>query len=231
MSSVASASRRLLVSASVFCAAALLLAGGLATRVERDPRPVTVLPASGERIVYPAGSRPSIALPDGGSMPVRSVLNIRKSMHYGDFVWNDANVQPGPTWVLVDLRRQLLTAFRSGHEIGTAVILYGAQSKPTPAGTFHILQKAEHYASQTYDAPMPFMLRLTGDGVAIHASNVRRRAATHGCIGVPGDFARRLYGAVGVGDVVVVVGSGGHEPTTESVKVNRPLTKLANQAA
>ena len=82
----------------------------------RTPLCAVIVDASGERIVYPAGSRPSIPLPDGRSMPVRLVLNIRKSMHYGDFIWNDANVQPGPTWVLVDLRRQLLTAFRSGHE-------------------------------------------------------------------------------------------------------------------
>jgi lipoprotein-anchoring transpeptidase ErfK/SrfK len=52
---------------------------------------------------------------------------------------------------------------------------------------------------------MPFMLRLTADGVAIHGADVRRGAATHGCIGVPTDFARRLFGAVKLGDPVVIV--------------------------
>ena len=52
---------------------------------------------------------------------------------------------------------------------------------------------------------MPFMLRLTGDGVAIHASNVRQGWATHGCIGVPPDFARKLFSATARGDMVVIV--------------------------
>ena len=68
-----------------------------------------------------------------------------------------------------------------------------------------MLQKAEHYHSRTYDAPMPFMLRLTQDGVAIHASNVRKGWATHGCIGVPEAFARHLFAEMQLGDVVFIV--------------------------
>jgi lipoprotein-anchoring transpeptidase ErfK/SrfK len=53
---------------------------------------------------------------------------------------------------------------------------------------------------------MPFMLRLTADGVAIHASNVRKGWATHGCIGVPEFFARRLYAEMKLGDRVFISG-------------------------
>lgn len=137
--------------------------------------------------------------------PVRSVLNVRKRMRYGDFVWNDKGVAQGSLWVRVDLARQLVSLFRDGHEIGTAVILYGAVNKPTPSGNFTVLQKAEDYHSRTYDAPMPFMLRLTADGVAIHASEVRWGKATHGCIGVPREFARRLYAAMDLGDKVTII--------------------------
>ena len=95
----------------------------------------------------------------------------------------------------IDLTRQLMSVFRGGHEIGSAVILYGTDGKPTPTGSFSILEKdADHY-SHSYDAPMPYMLRLTNDGVAIHGSNVREGYATHGCIGVPLDFARLLFAA------------------------------------
>ena len=70
--------------------------------------------------------------------------------------------------------------------------LYGTDGKPTPTGSFSILEKdADHY-SHSYDAPMPYMLRLTNDGVAIHGSNVREGYATHGCIGIPPNFARLL---------------------------------------
>ena len=137
---------------------------------------------------------------------VQSILNVRKRMEFGDFVWNDRNVPRGTVWVRVDLKSQILSVFRGGHEIGTAVILYGADEKETPDGTFPVLAKIKNHRSATYDnAPMPYTLRLTGDGVAIHGSNVRWGAATHGCIGVPVDFAARLFAEVNKGDQVVIV--------------------------
>jgi lipoprotein-anchoring transpeptidase ErfK/SrfK len=98
-----------------------------------------------------------------------------------------------------------LSVFRAGHEIGTAVILYGAQSKQTPPGKYPIMSKARKHRSSIYDADMPFTLRLTGDGISIHASNVRWGAATHGCIGVPPVFAEKLFDAVAVKDDVLVL--------------------------
>jgi len=41
--------------------------------------------------------------------------------------------------------------------------------------------------------------------VAIHGSNVREGYATHGCIGVPLEFARLLFGAAVKGDQVVIL--------------------------
>lgn len=135
----------------------------------------------------------------------KSLLRITRRMHYGDFVWNDGGVPPGPISIRVDLRTQMLSVFRGGHEIGTAVALYGADSKETPIGTFPILWKGRDHVSSLYDAPMPFTLRLTGDGVAIHGSNVRWGAATHGCVGIPTEFARRVYEEAKIGDLVAIV--------------------------
>jgi len=164
-------------------------------------------PISGPRIVYPADRLPRLALPNGQSRLVRSLLNVQRRMRYGDYVWNDASVPPGETWVRIDLARQTMSVFRGGHEIGTTVILYGTDGKPTPTGIFPILEKAVEHRSTLYDAEMPYMLRLTGDGVAIHASNVRRGSATHGCIGVPTAFAARLFGVVKRGDLVAIDGA------------------------
>ena len=162
-------------------------------------------PAAGTRIWYSADSYPQLALPDGRREVVRSILNITKSMQFGDFVWNEDRIPKGPIWVRIDLARQLLSVFRGGHEIGSAVILYGTDGKATPTGSFTILEKDADYHSRTYDAPMPYMLRLTSDGVAIHGSNVRQGWATHGCIGVPLDFARLIFGAAKKGDPVVII--------------------------
>jgi lipoprotein-anchoring transpeptidase ErfK/SrfK len=167
------------------------------------PAPVPVPP--GTRIRYRQGHYPTFTLPGGRHETVRSVLNIAKAMRFGDFVWDEKDVPEGPVWVRIDLARQLLSVFRDGHEIGSAVILYGTDGKPTPTGGFTILQKdADHYSS-SYDAPMPYMLRLTNDGVAIHGSDVREGFATHGCIGVPLDFARLLFGVAAKGDAVVIL--------------------------
>ena len=158
----------------------------------------------GGRIVYPADRQPVLTLPDGRHQTIRSVLNIQRTMRFGDYRWNDTNVPNGPVWARVDLANQTLSVFRDGHEIGSAVILYGASEKPTPIGTFNVLQKAEEYRSRTYDADMPFMLRLTADGVALHASDVQQGYATHGCIGLPPGFARKLFAQMQVGDLVAI---------------------------
>ncbi|VWX52937.1 L,D-transpeptidase family protein [Novosphingobium sp. 9U] len=171
------------------------------------PLPVSAIPAAHGRITYPAGHLPVLDLPGGERRQVRSLLDIGKPMEFGEFVWNDAGVPAGPVWIRVDLGLQVLSVFRAGHEIGSTVILYGAEGKPTPPGVYPILERARHHRSTLYDAPMPFMLRLTPDGVAIHASNVRAAAATHGCIGVPPEFARRLFEQARRGDKVAIIGA------------------------
>jgi lipoprotein-anchoring transpeptidase ErfK/SrfK len=125
-------------------------------------------------------------------------------MQFGQFVFNDRDIPAGEVIVRVDLRTQLMSVFRSGHEIGTAIILYGANQKPTPNGIFPVLEKRAQHQSNLYNAEMPFMLRLTNDGIAVHGSSVRRGAATHGCIGIPVEFARALFNAVERGDLVVI---------------------------
>jgi lipoprotein-anchoring transpeptidase ErfK/SrfK len=136
---------------------------------------------------------------------IKSVLKIDRKLRYGDFVWNDEGVRPGPTWIRVDLQSQIISIFRSGEEIGTAVILYGAAEKATPPGEFVILAKMRDHRSSLYDAKMPFTLRLTDDGISIHGSDVRWGAATHGCVGVPLEFAEKLFDAAKVGDPVLVI--------------------------
>jgi hypothetical protein len=164
-----------------------------------EPLAVTPPPVQDGRILVAAKGA------DLGGLPaIHSVLDVPQPMTFGDFAWDERGVAAGSVWIRVDLGRQLISVFRGADEIGTAVILYGGNGKPTPTGTFAILQKAADYHSHTYDAPMPYMLRLTRDGVAIHASNVREGWATHGCIGVPLEFARRLFGVVKVGDPVSI---------------------------
>lgn len=190
-----------------------LLAIPLAIAVPGNSVPPTVPPVPNsnqlardtDRIVFLEGRTHLVPLGGDRFRPVRSMLAVRGPMTYGQYRWNDIETSSGPIWVRVDTAAQTLSVFRGSDEIGTAVILYGAGSKPTPSGQFRVLERIADHRSRTYDAPMPYTLRLTADGVAIHGSDVVRGAATHGCIGVPIEFAQRLFAVTRRGDEVYVV--------------------------
>ena len=155
--------------------------------------------------VQPAGRAavPTAVAADGGAF---QRLVIGRQMLHGDYVWQDEGVPPGRIEILIDLSAQTLSVIRGGHEIGRAVMLYGTDENPTPTGSFTILEKDADHVSNLYDAIMPYMLRLTRDGVAIHGSNVRYGWASRGCIGVPDEFAALLFAQARVGDRVTIVG-------------------------
>lgn len=198
------------------CCALLAASAGAWTFIKSEPhnsaavaatRPTAPISDAKARRLFLNRSQIGQALASGTlDRPVKSLLAVKAPLHFGDYVWDDQGVPAGPTWLRVDLYSQLISVFRGGHEIGTAVIVYGADGLPTPTGKFPILAKLKDHRSGTYDAPMPYTLRLTGDGVSIHASSVRWGAATHGCIGIPLPFAERLFAATHVGDEVEIVG-------------------------
>lgn len=143
-----------------------------------------------------------------GPYVIKSALPVAGPLKHGQWIWNEsAAPKTGPMLILVNIAAQTLSVLRDGHEIGTAVILYGADHKPTPIGQFPILVKLKDHASSIYaDAPMPFTLRLTKGGVAIHGTEeLRPDLATNGCIGIPTAFAEKLFGVMAVGDKVIIV--------------------------
>lgn len=144
--------------------------------------------------------------------PIKSLLNVGSRLNFGDFVWRDQGVPKGEVWLRVDLKSQLVSVFRAGHEIGTSVMLYGATEKQTPTGVFPVLAKIKDHESSIYDARMPYTLRLTGDGVSIHGSDVRWGAATHGCIGVPVEFARLIFDQAEKGTKVLILADRSASP-------------------
>lgn len=186
-------------------AIALLLLWSIDPRASASPAQNRPLAKPPGRIFLTPAQRSQAQASGTVDRPIKSLLDVQLPLNYGNYVWDDAAVPKGPTWIRVDLRSQLISVFMSGHEIGTAVIVYGADNKQTPTGKLHILAKARKHRSSLYDADMPYTLRLTGDGVSIHGKDVRWGAASHGCIGVPVEFARRLFNATRVGDDVIVL--------------------------
>ena len=172
-------------------------------RVE-DSTPTAFAGASAQRVFLSDAERAQAVQRELVPQGTRSVLKTGRLAH-GSWRWDEAGVPRGPIAIRVDLGRQLVSVFRGPDEIGTAVIVYGVAGKDTPRGRLPILGKTRDYHSVTYDAPMPFSLWLRDDGVALHGSSVAMGKATNGCIGVPVEFAEKLFEVAQKGDVVEVI--------------------------
>jgi lipoprotein-anchoring transpeptidase ErfK/SrfK len=139
-----------------------------------------------------------------GGPDVHTILDVGHPLEPGDYVWDDDGAPAGATHIVVDTARRQLYVYRGGVEIGRSFAVAGPPESPTPLGRFPILEKDADKYSRSYDAPMPYALRLTRSYVAIHGSKVEWDWVTHGCIGVPLPFARILFRNVRVGDDVLV---------------------------
>ena len=190
-----------------------VLIGGLAlsgspVKVRAAEAPARVSraqPTAARKVVpKPAPVIAATAEPDEGYV-VKRVLDVPEPLRHGAYYWDTEGVPEGPIVITVDLVAQTLSIFRAGYEIGTAAVIYGADEKPTPLGVFTVTQKDAHHVSNLYGAPMPYMLRLTNDGISIHGSALMEgKYATHGCVGVPTAFAKLIFGQVKLGDRVIV---------------------------
>jgi lipoprotein-anchoring transpeptidase ErfK/SrfK len=170
--------------------------------VQDLPAPAVAVPAPAMAVTPAALSAADTKNP----FVIKSILPVEGSIRYGDWFWDESAAPAGGVMVItVDLQARVISAFRDGHEIGTAVVLLGTQKHPTPLGTFPILTKERDNVSEKYNnAPMPWTLRLTWDGIAIHGSPVMNGYASHGCIGVPDEFAAKLFAASKRGDKVII---------------------------
>lgn len=138
---------------------------------------------------------------------VSVVMELDAPLEPGEWAWDDGGARAAdPLWVIVDIRRQQLYVYRGGVEVGRSTLIYGADETPTPFGTFAVLSKVADKRSRSYsNAPMPWAIQLTKSWVAIHgAEQMDPIYATHGCIGVPPEFARTLFNHIRVGDRVTI---------------------------
>ena len=133
----------------------------------------------------------------------------------GEFLWMSAAVTVGPLVMVISLSEQRAYLYRNGILIGATTVSTGRPGYATPSGVFTILQKQKEHRSTLYDdAPMPYMERLTWDGIALHAGGLPGHPESHGCIHLPSEFARRLYDVSPAGMTVVI---GASEKTPKRV--------------
>ncbi len=111
----------------------------------------------------------------------------------------------GPVTLVVSTDAQRLTVYDGEEAVGGTTVSTGVADHPTPHGVFSIIDKRRYHESNIYSAaPMPYMQRLTWSGIALHEGRVTGAPASHGCIRLPGDFARALFSFTREGARVVI---------------------------
>ena len=145
-----------------------------------------------------------IAPPAAQAQSVVSPPDVR-ALKPGEFLWYPQIAPEGPVVLVVSLDEQRADVYRNGIAIGVSTISSGKTGKETPTGVFTILQKNKDHRSNLYnDAPMPYMQRLTWDGIALHGGHLPGYPASHGCVRLPQAFAEKLFAITRFGDSVVV---------------------------
>src|SRR6201995_3619322 len=135
------------------------------------------------------------------SNPSTAVANLKP----GQYLWAPKIAPSGPVLVIVSLAGQLAFVYRNGVLIGVSTVSTGTKDHATPTGVFTVLQKkVTHYSNLYNSAPMPYMQRLTWDGIAMHAGNLPGYPASHGCVRMPKAFSQLLYGVTKLGMTVVI---------------------------
>jgi hypothetical protein len=111
----------------------------------------------------------------------------------------------GPLFFVISLKSQHVSVYSDDGLYARSPVSTGQPGHPTPRGIFSIIGKERMHHSNIYSgAPMPFMQRITWSGVAMHHGVVPGYPASHGCIRLPYDFARRMFGVTQGNERVVI---------------------------
>ena len=175
----------------------------------------------------PAGSDYLLGL---GSAPPQAPpsLGVGEQVSY----WDDDGA-PGAPHVVVDLKKQVAHFYRGAHVIGVAAIASGKEGRNTPPGQYKIMEKDPTHKSSKYGwiedsqgkmvnedatpstpvpagcryvaAPMPWFMRLRGDGVGMHEGYLPGYPASHGCIRMDRGVVKKFYDNAYVGMPVQVI--------------------------
>lgn len=150
----------------------------------------------------------SAALAGERPLPTGNLEAAIASLAPGDFFWAGEVSPEGPVSIIISLPLQRAQVYRNGIMIGVSSVSTGKPGHETPTGLFTILQKDRVHFSNLYnDASMPFMQRLTWDGIALHAGRLPGHPDSHGCIRLPDAFAEKLFAITKLGIAVVVTAS------------------------
>ena len=111
---------------------------------------------------------------------------------------------PEQLHIEISLASQHVSLIKDGVPIFETVCSTGRDGYSTRTGDFVITDKERNHRSTIYHVDMPYFMRLSCLDFGMHEGVVPRYPASHGCIRLPGDAARKLFAEIPIGTLVSV---------------------------
>jgi ankyrin repeat protein len=187
---------------------ALLSSKGLRSYVEEDRNLTVVMLAAGLgqddylRALINAGANRNRLT----SRDKMSALDIAAETSH----WRSAQIllgggpSPDRLRLEISLALQRVALVKDGVPVYRAQCSTGRPGYSTKRGEFVITNKERNHRSTIYHVEMPYFMRLSCLDFGMHAGYVPNHPASHGCIRLPEDAARKFFSEIPVGTVVTV---------------------------
>src|SRR5579864_613532 len=104
----------------------------------------------------------------------------------------------------ISLSSQKMSLIKDGVSILNSTVSTGREGYSTKRGNFVITDKERNHRSTIYHVDMPYFMRLSCLDFGMHEGYVPNYPASHGCIRLPGDTARKLFAEIPIGTLVTV---------------------------
>jgi ankyrin repeat protein len=187
---------------------ALLSSKALRSYVEEDRNLTAVMLAAG------LGQDDYLrALLDAGAN--RNPLTSRDKMSALDIAaetghWRAAQIllgggpSPDQLRLEISLALQRVALFKNGVPVYRTQCSTGRSGYSTKRGEFVITNKERYHRSTIYKVDMPYFMRLSCLDFGMHAGMVPNYPASHGCIRLPSEAARKFFSEIPIGTLVTV---------------------------
>ncbi len=106
--------------------------------------------------------------------------------------------------VEISLAKQRAEVWKDGVSVLTTICSTGREGYSTKPGEYVITDKERSHRSTIYKVEMPYFMRLSCLDFGMHEGVVPNYPASHGCIRLPGEIARKLFADLPVGTLVKV---------------------------
>ncbi len=111
---------------------------------------------------------------------------------------------PDQLRIEISLALQRVALVRDGVPVYRAQCSTGRHGYSTRRGDFVITNKERNHRSTIYHVEMPYFMRLSCLDFGMHAGIVPNYPASHGCIRLPEEAARKFFSEIPVGTLVTV---------------------------